>query len=221
MVFTPLHVLQTDRERERRLDQLAARLERDHGALERSARIMNLPTWAGYCDAVLLDLRSLPGNLLPAHAGDLLAATARAHLLATLVDEGPADKDELKRRFHRDGRALCSIGARLLLEGGYIRHDPDSGLVSAHPQIGTGMADIEVHLLDRPRETQVQAVLQFAQRLFWQERDLTPANHRPPDTAAYLNALGRALEALGGGEHPDAGPAAPLRQNWLNAVNVR
>ena len=221
MAFTALHVLQTDRERNRRLDELAAHLEQEHNALTRSARLMNLPSWAGHLDVVLLDHGPLPGNLRPAHAGNLLAASAAANLLASLIDEGPGNREELKDRMRHQGGRLCPINCHALAKVGYIQVDAATGMVSAHPGIHTGMATLEVHLLEQPSQTSFDGITQLAHRLFWKEHDLTPQNHRPTGTAAYLNALGRALEASDGGEHHDAGPAAPLRQDWHNALNVR
>lgn len=221
MPFTALHVLRTDHERNRRLDELAARLEREHCALERTARLMNLPSWAGHLDAVLLDHGPLPEGLHPAQAGALLAASAVAHLLGSLIDEGPASRQELQARMKREGGMLCPVNCRSLTNAGYIRADATTGIISAHPGIGTGMATIEVHLMDQPSQAEFESIARFAHRLYWKQHELTPQGHRPVGTAAYLNALGRALEAVGGGEHPDAGPAKPLRRDWLNAVNIR
>ena len=221
MAFTALYALHTDGDRNRRLDELADRLEQEHSALTRSARLMNLPSWAGYLDAVLLDHGPLPGKLRPAHAGDLLSASAAAHLLASLIDEGPGNREDLQERMKRQGGRLCPVNCRALADVGYIQVDAATGMVSAHPGIHTGMATLEVHLLDQPSQAGFDSIMQFAHRLFWKRHDLTPKDHRPVGTAAYLNALGRALEATGGSEHPDVGPAAAIRPGWHNALNVR
>ena len=221
MSFTALHLLRSDRERDARLDGTAALLEERHGALEHTVRLMNLPSWAGYLDLVLVCHGPLPEDLNQAHAGRLLAPSAAVNMLATLIDEGPGDREELQRRMKRDGNRLCPVNCRQLLDAGYIRSDPKTGVVSAHPGIHTGMATVQVHQLDQPTQTEFNSIAQLAHGLHWQGELLTKESHRPTGTAAYLNALGRALEAAGDGEHPDAGPADPIRPGWKNAINIR
>ena len=221
MAHTARYALDADTGRAEALVQLAQELEENHNALERTARIMNLPTWAGHLDAVLLDHGPLPENHNPAHAGDLLSATARAQLLATLIEEGPGDREEILHRFQRDRSTLCPVGCRMLADAGYIIIEPQTKVVSAHPALSTDMATIEVHCLERPTPTDAEAILQFAHKLHWQGHDLTPPGHTPLNIPAYLNAVGRALEAEGNGEHPDIGPPPQLREGWHNALNIR
>ena len=119
------------------------------------------------------------------------------------------------------GSKLCPEDCRRLLDADYIRVDKTNGEVSANPAIHTGMATISVHLLERPTQTLVNSVMELAHDLHWPGGDISPPGHRPPDTAAYLNALGRALEATAGGEHSDMEPAPAVREGWYNALNIR
>ena len=213
--------LRSDTERAERLAQLAKTLDEQHNALGRTARILNLPTWAGQMDAVLLDHGPLPLDMDPAETGDLISATKHANLLATLIEIGPGNRQDLLQRFESDHLRLEPDACRRLLKAGYIQVNTDTKVVSVHPAIGFTMATIEVHTLDHPSQNHGEAILQFAHRLFHQGRDLTPTGHVPASAASYLNAVGRTLEAETMAADPEQEHETPHRPGWINAVHVR
>ena len=144
-----------------------------------------------------------PMRLRHAHLGSLLSPTSNAVILAAVANGNTATAEEIKQKLkaaHRPTRD--TYNHRCPTEAGLLLQDPED-----EPDIFLDFAT-SVHTV---RLTGGAA--RFTRH--------NPDESGPRRIDSYFNAQGRALEATGNGEHPDIGPAEPIRPSWYNATNVR